>query len=73
MQTSSDAIPAGPSAASNGVLANFDRYLGKTVEFVAGTLVFLEILVLFAGEAPRVCRRLIRSNYAAIGMKSIVA
>jgi len=24
-------------------------------------------------EAPRVCRRLIRSNYAAIGMKSIVA
>lgn len=52
MQTSSDAIPAGSSTGS-GVLATFDRYLGKTVEFIAGTLVFLEILVLFAGVVSR--------------------
>lgn len=53
MHTSSDAMPVGSSAGPTGALATFDRYLGKAVEFVAGTLVLLEIIVLFTGVVAR--------------------
>ncbi len=53
MQTSSSVIDHTPQINPSGILVTADRYLGKTIEIIAGTLVLIEMLVLFAGVVMR--------------------
>ncbi len=59
MQSSSDAVPVNDAGSQKPVtqfsrkVIAFDHYMGKTIEIFAGTLVLIEIIVLFAGVISR--------------------